>query len=158
MANIQSNGIYALKNVEADSYLDLSGSDRHSSTYDTVEWQFIHQGYGNFQIKSVADGQYLGIDGPPANGVRVVAVSTPFMWTIQRDPVHSQAIRSKHGSYQIRETPLLGRMSNCGARSMAITKFGASGESKNNLARNESHMKIQHSWTKNAVTIVVMHW
>ncbi|KAL4063528.1 carbohydrate-binding module family 13 protein [Scleroderma yunnanense] len=93
MANIQSNGIYALKNVEADSYLDLSGSDRHSSTYDTVEWQFIHQGYGNFQIKSVADGQYLGIDGPPANGVRVVAVSTPFMWTIQRDPVHSQAIR-----------------------------------------------------------------
>jgi hypothetical protein len=34
-------------------------------------------------LKSVANGAYLGIEEPPADGVHLVVVTKPFTWTIQ---------------------------------------------------------------------------
>ena len=54
----------------------------------------MHQGFGSFHIKSVATGQYLGIDGQPANGVKVIGGPEPFVWNIQYDQlVDPQSIR-----------------------------------------------------------------
>ncbi|KIM52961.1 carbohydrate-binding module family 13 protein [Scleroderma citrinum Foug A] len=98
MACIQSGGIYALINVKGRTCLDLSGGDNRSvigypfHNSPNQAWVFERQQNGNFQIKS-ATGSYLRADGPPADGVRVVAGQAPFEWKVEDDQCVRQAVR-----------------------------------------------------------------
>jgi hypothetical protein len=103
---IQSGKTFKFINAKGGTALDLSAGDHHSSTFvylalnhwltsllvigypyhhgTNQHWTFTWIGSG-WTIKSVSDGQYLGVNGPPASNVSLVAVAQPFTWHIWKD-------------------------------------------------------------------------
>ncbi|RDB22017.1 hypothetical protein Hypma_010816 [Hypsizygus marmoreus] len=95
---VQSGFTYKITNAKSGTVVDLSGQDNrsiigfpsHGGTNQqwALEWTNI-----GWTFRSVATGLYLSIDGSPADGTRLVAVTTPFGWHIWHDEVNPQTYR-----------------------------------------------------------------
>lgn len=55
----------------------------------TLNWTNI-----GWTFRSVGSGLYLGLNGSPSDGTRLVAVTTPVGWHIWHDEIDSSTYRS----------------------------------------------------------------
>ncbi|KAI0049121.1 carbohydrate-binding module family 13 protein [Auriscalpium vulgare] len=97
--SLQSDQVYVLTNFKAGNIADLSGGDNRSIIGydyhggDNQKWQFQQVDGGEWTIRSVGTGKYLGVDGEPRDGAPVVAVDEPFKWDIWPDDKHTETFR-----------------------------------------------------------------
>ncbi|KAJ3998881.1 carbohydrate-binding module family 13 protein [Lentinula boryana] len=106
--SIQSGNVYKIYNGKSGTILDLSGTDgRTVSNFcvhhpvsgfsdnngDNQKWHLEQGPGGHWTFRSVASGQYLGIDGPVENGTPLVSVDEPFRWDIYPDDEDSSVFR-----------------------------------------------------------------
>ncbi|KAM5545870.1 hypothetical protein V8D89_000908 [Ganoderma adspersum] len=95
---IESNKTYKLVNAKAGNVLDLSGSDKKSVTGrgwhagDNQKWH-VNQEDGDWMLRNIATGLYLGVEGMAANGTPVIAVAKRFRWDIRPDEQDSSTFR-----------------------------------------------------------------
>jgi hypothetical protein len=97
-AEVNSGLTYVITNVKAGTVIDLSAGDNKTVTgwaYNggtNQKWTMNWVGNGwTFQNQNTQT--YLGIEGTPADGLPLVAVSTPFTWHIWRDETNSSTYR-----------------------------------------------------------------
>jgi hypothetical protein len=109
----------------------------------TLNWTNI-----GWTFRSRATGLYIGLDGSPADGTRLVAVTTPVGWDIWHDEVNPSTYRYvcpiflKHRTYlhpgflstelistltyMDTEIPPLLLLLRCGILGVALTRLGSS--------------------------------
>lgn len=115
-SEVVSGQSYRITNVKAGNALDLSGVDNRSSTFSRCpfgsfteplhivigypyhggmnqQWTFNWEGDA-WSIRSVSSSKYLGIDGNPNNGTKLVADTQMFKWHIWRDAMDENNFRS----------------------------------------------------------------
>jgi len=95
---IQSGRTFTITNAKAGSAIDLSAADNrsiigfplHGGTNQqwTTEWTSI-----GWTFRSRASGLYIGLNGSPSDGSRLVAVTAPVGWHIWHDQVNPSAYR-----------------------------------------------------------------
>ncbi|KAF9032404.1 ricin B-like lectin [Panaeolus papilionaceus] len=89
-ANVDSGATYVITNVKAGTAMDLSAFDNHSVIgwpehgHPNQQWRMNWTG-NSWTFQAGSTGQYLAIEGPPADGTKVIASATPFDWHIWRD-------------------------------------------------------------------------
>ncbi|KAJ3751171.1 carbohydrate-binding module family 13 protein [Lentinula detonsa] len=97
--SIQSGNVYKIYNGKSGTILDLSGTDGRTvsgfsdNNGDNQKWQLEQGPGGHWTFRSVASGQYLGVDGPIENGTPLVSVNEPFRWDIYPDDEDSSVFR-----------------------------------------------------------------
>nr|AEE98237.1 ricin B-like lectin [Macrolepiota procera] len=95
---VSSGQTYKITNVKAGTVIDLSGEDNKSiigypyHSGKNQQWTFNWTGKA-WTLRSASSGSYLGIEGTPAGGTRLVAVNDPFEWHIWRDEANENAFR-----------------------------------------------------------------
>lgn len=90
--DIQSNSIYFIINRKGGTVINLSGEDNLNKSIigyprnggKNQQWEPM-QIDGGWIIKSVSSGHYLGYQGSPCDGNKLVATDQPFVWNIWRD-------------------------------------------------------------------------
>ncbi|KAF7760721.1 hypothetical protein Agabi119p4_10130 [Agaricus bisporus var. burnettii] len=97
-SEVVSGQSYRITNVKAGNALDLSGvDDRSIIGYPyhggmNQQWTFTWEGDA-WSIRSVSSSKYLGIDGNPNNGTKLVADTQMFKWHIWRDAMDENNFR-----------------------------------------------------------------
>jgi len=96
--SVASGSTYIIVNVKGGTVMDLSAGDNKTITgwvYNggsNQHWTLNWVGNG-WTFRNVNTGTYLGIQGTPADGLPLVAVSTPFVWDIWPDAVNATTYR-----------------------------------------------------------------
>ncbi|GLB42714.1 putative carbohydrate-binding module family 13 protein [Lyophyllum shimeji] len=95
---VQSGFTYRITNAKSGTVMDLSGLDNKTvigyPNFNTNNQQWALQWTNiGWTFRSVSSGLYLGIDGPLADGTRLVAKPEPFGWHIWHDEVDSSTYR-----------------------------------------------------------------
>lgn len=96
--SVVSGQSYVLVNTKSGTVLDLSAGDNRTVTgwaYNGGSNQYWTLGWvGNgWTFRNANSGTYLGIQGTPADGLALAAVTTAFVWDIWPDAVVSNAYR-----------------------------------------------------------------
>ncbi|TFK38583.1 ricin B-like lectin [Crucibulum laeve] len=95
---VQSGLTFRITNAKSGTVVDLSGTDRQSVTGwpshggDNQKWTVNWTGSG-WTLRNVWSGLYLGLNGSPADGTRIVGVTTPVEWHIWHDTVNNSTYR-----------------------------------------------------------------
>ncbi|KAF9002108.1 ricin B-like lectin [Cyathus striatus] len=89
---VQSGLNFTLVNVKSGTVLDLSGTDNRtvsgwpSNGGNNQKWTVAWVGNG-WTFRSIYTGLFLGVDGNPADGTRLVGQTTPTTWHIWHDTI-----------------------------------------------------------------------
>jgi len=95
---VTSGTTYKITNVKSGTVVDLSGEDNKSIIGypyhggKNQQWTFNWTGK-SWTIHSASSNQYLGVEGTPTDGTRLVAVNDPFEWHIWRDEANQSTYR-----------------------------------------------------------------
>ncbi|KAF9467503.1 ricin B-like lectin [Collybia nuda] len=95
---VQSGQTYIITNAKSGTVVDLSGEDnksiigfpKHGGT--NQRWTLNWTGK-SWTFRSVSSEMYLGLNGSPSDGTKLVAVTTPVEWHIWHDEVDPSTYR-----------------------------------------------------------------